>query len=218
MLRRGAGVVRLLAVMLTVMVTVPAVAAAQEARGVEIVPPSGAAPGPLVRALGLLDDPRLEELTRNGFPARMHWRLELWSAGTLVNEFEGAQEWDVLVRFDPLAKEWVVTRGSADEVVRLGRFDKWSEATAVAQSATRAPLPATKVRRHYYIGRVTVRVLSLTDLREAELWLKGEVGPAVRGEGSAGSVFGRFFRAVAARLLGAEQRVYEGRSIVFTPG
>jgi hypothetical protein len=191
---------------------------AQDERGVEIIVPAAGAPGPLVRAGGVLDEPRLNELIVNGFPARLHRRVELWSAGSVVNAFEGAAEWDLLLRYDPIAKDFVATRIEGDHPVPLGRFEKYADAAAAAQQGFRVPLPATKIRRHYYLGRVQVQVLSLTDLREAELWLKGELGPAVRGEKSAGSAVGRFFRAIAARLLGSEQRVYEGRSATFSPG
>lgn len=185
---------------------------------VEITLPAGdAAAGPVVKATGLLGDPELEDLLRNGFPARLSWRVELWSAGPVVNEFEGGAAWEVLLRFDPVPKEWVVTRIERDRTRVLGRFQRYGEAAAAALDAGRVPLPATKPRRHYYLARLTLEVLSLSDLQEAERWLRGELTPAVRGEKSAGSAIGRFFRAVAARLLGSQRQTVEGRSATFSP-
>ncbi|MCE2942690.1 MAG: hypothetical protein ACK53A_00325 [Gemmatimonadota bacterium] len=173
--------------------------------------------GPLVRASGLLADPELEDLLRNGFPARISWRVELWSAGSVVNDFEGGAAWEVLLRFDPVSREWIVTRIERDRTRVLGRFARYAEASASALDGGRVPLPATKPRRHYYLARLTLEVLSLSDLQEAERWLRGGLSPAVRGEKSAGSAIGRFFRAVAARLLGSQRQTVEGRSVTFTP-
>jgi hypothetical protein len=201
-------------------VATPRAAEAQrrEDPAIEITVPSGdAAGGPAVRATGLLADAELEDLLRNGFPARLSWRVELWSAGPVVNEFEGGAAWEVLLRFDPVANVWVVTRVDRDRTRVLGRFPRYPEAAAAALDGGRVPLPATKPRRHYYLARLTVEVLSLSDLAEAERWLRGELTPAVRGEKSAGSAIGRFFRAIAARLLGSQSQTVEGRSATFTP-
>lgn len=173
--------------------------------------------GPLVRASGLLADPEFEDLLRNGFPARLSWRVELWSAGPVVNDFEGGAAWEVLLRFDPVSREWIVTRIERDRTRVLGRFARYAEASATALDGGRVPLPAMKPRRHYYLARLTLEVLSLSDLQEAERWLRGGLSPAVRGEKSAGSAFGRFFRAIAARLLGSQRQTVEGRSVTFTP-
>lgn len=196
----------------------PVAAQSRDEPQVEITLPAGdAAAGPVVKASGLLADPELEDLLRNGFPARLSWRVELWSAGPVVNEFEGGAAWEVLLRFDPVPREWVVTRIERDRTRVLGRFQRYAEAAAAALDAGRVPLPATKPRRHYYLARLTIEVLSLSDLQEAERWLRGELTPAVRGQKSAGSAIGRFFRAVAARLLGSQRQTVEGRSATFSP-
>lgn len=196
----------------------PVAAQERDEPQVAITLPAGdAAAGPVVKATGLLADPELEDLLRNGFPARLSWRVELWSAGPVVNEFEGGAAWEVLLRFDPVPREWVVTRIERDRTRGLGRFRRYAEAAAAALDAGRVPLPATKPRRHYYLARLTLEVLSLSDLQEAERWLRGELTPAVRGEKSAGSAIGRFFRAIAARLLGSQRQTVEGRSATFTP-
>jgi hypothetical protein len=186
---------------------------------IDIVVPSAATDGgPLVRASNfLIADAEFEDLLRNGFPARLSWRVELWSAGTVVNEFEGGAAWEVLLRFDPVPKEWVVTRIDRDRGRLIGRFDRYSEAARVALDAGRVPVPATKPRRHYYLARLTVEVLSVSDLTEAERWLRGELSPAVQGKRNPGSAIGGFFRAVAMRLLGSKRQTIEGRSATFVP-
>ncbi|MCU0624492.1 MAG: hypothetical protein MUF53_11630, partial [Gemmatimonadaceae bacterium] len=161
----------------------PLAAQGRDEPAIDVAIPAGdAAGGPLVRASGLLADPELEDLLRNGFPARLSWRVELWSAGPVVNEFEGGAAWEVLLRYDPVSREWIVTRIERDRTRVLGRFARYAEAGAAALDGGRVPLPATKPRRHYYLARLTLEVLSLSDLQEAERWLRGELTPAVRGE------------------------------------
>ena len=56
---------------------------AQQGPHVEIQLPTASrltAEGPLVRARGVLSDARMRELLRSGFPARLHFRAELWSS------------------------------------------------------------------------------------------------------------------------------------------
>ena len=50
--------------------------------------------GPLVSARGVLDDKDLRERLQNGFPARLHFRVELWGTAKFFNDQEGQREWD----------------------------------------------------------------------------------------------------------------------------
>jgi hypothetical protein len=80
----------------------------------------------------------------------------------------------------------------------------------------RVPLRATTQRsRQYFIGVLDVESLSLTDLDEVERWLRGELQPAVRGDGNPGTALGRGIRQVFVRLLGAERRNLQARSRTF---
>src|ERR1700730_11974074 len=66
--------------------------------------------GPLVRALDILSDGQTRDLLRNGFPARLHFRVELWPASGIFNTLDGTREWDVVARYDPLAKRFRAAR------------------------------------------------------------------------------------------------------------
>ena len=60
------------------------VAAQRDARLVVALPKTVTnATVPTVSALKVLDDRSLGDLLHSGFPARLHYRLELWSAGGL---------------------------------------------------------------------------------------------------------------------------------------
>ena len=172
--------------------------------------------GPLLRGRGVLADGETRDLLRNGFPARLHYRVELWSVGGALNDLEGTSEWDVIVRFDPLRRRYEVARLTGPRVTVLGAFERVEEAIAAVERPYRPPIAAPKRgRRYYYNTILDVEMLSLGDLDEVERWLKGELRPAVRGQRNPGTAVTRGLRTLFARLLGGERRHYEQRSGTF---
>ena len=193
---------------------------AQQPRpGLELLLPPPAAllsEGPLVRSVSVLADRELRDLLRNGFPARLHYRVELWSVGGLLNDLERAVEWNVVVRHDPLNNSYRVARFDGDRVVQLGRYPELRDAQAAAERPFRAPItPRRRGRSYYYAVVLDVETLSLTDLDEVERWLKGELRPAVRGRRNPGTALTRGVRTLMVRLLGGESQRYELRSATF---
>jgi hypothetical protein len=169
--------------------------------------------------VGILSDAQLGDLLRNGFPARLHYRVELWSVGGLVNDLEGAAEWNLVVRHDPLDNTFRVSRFSGDRVAQLGRYRELRDAQAAAERVFRAPIaPRRRGRSYYYAVVLDVETLSLSDLDEVERWLNGELRPAVRGRRNPGTALTRGVRTLVVRLLGGEVRRYELRSATFAPG
>ena len=172
--------------------------------------------GPRVRAVGALDDRRLQDMLRNGFPTRFHFRAELWSTGGWLNDFEGASEWDVVVRHDPLDGSYQVVRVVGDRVTSLGRYPDLAQAQAAVE---RPYTPTIRIprrgRRYYYNARVEVEPMSVNDLDEVERWLRGEFRPAVRGERNPGTALGRGVSQLLVRLVGGERRELEARSGTF---
>ena len=78
--------------------------------------------GPVVRATAMLAGARIRELLNAGFPARFHFRVELWSEGRFFDNFERAGEFDVLVRFLPAEKMYEVTQIQNETALPLGKF------------------------------------------------------------------------------------------------
>lgn len=193
----------------------------QSRTGVEVQLPNGPSlrvEGPQVRANAILSDGELQELLRNGFPARMHYRVELWSEARWFNDFKGSVEWDVVVKYDPLAKDYQVARRieSDSTWTPLGRFGQFTAAATAAERSYLAPIsPPSRGGRYYYDVTLDVEMLSLSDLDELELWLKGEARQAVRGKRNPGTAVTRGVRTLMVRLLGAERRHYEARSATF---
>lgn len=178
--------------------------------------PQPAREGPRVQALGVLDNGRLRDLLRNGFPTRLHFRVELWSTGGLINDLEGSAEWDVVVRLDGLDNSYHVARIVGERVTLLGAYRDIAQAQmAVERSFSPAIAIPRRGRRYYYHARVAIETLSLSDLDEVDHWLRGELGPAVRGDRNPGTALGRGFSRLLIRMVGGERRELEARTRTF---
>jgi Domain of unknown function (DUF4390) len=173
---------------------------------------------PVVRCVQVLSSGRLRDLLHHGFPARLHFRLELWSTRGWFDDIKARAEWDVILRFSPLDRQYTVIRLIGDRATRLGTFSDFREAVETVERPFRPPLRLPRRRdRYYYNVVLNVEMLSVNDLDEVERWLRGELRPAVRGKRSPGTALARGARTLAVRLLGGEQRVYEARSQTFRP-
>ena len=200
-----------------------ATAALPAQRGVrlDVEVPTGSAlmtDGPLVRVRGVLADRELRDLLRNGFPAQLHFRVELWSVGGWFNDLERQADWDVIVRYDPLEQTYRVARVVGEQVQTLGSFRDVAAADSTLALPFRPPITVPSARqRYYYDVKLDVEILSLNDLDEVEQWLRGEARPAVRDPRHAGTALTRGVRTLLVRLLGGERRHYEERTRTFRP-
>jgi hypothetical protein len=173
---------------------------------------------PAVRSRQLVTDGAMLDLLRNGFPARLHYRIERWSTGGWFDDIAAESEWDVVVRYDALGKVFQVYRAVKRKTAFLGSFATIQEAEAIVDAPFVVPIsPPKKNRQSYYSLVLEIETLSLTELDEVEQWLRGELKPAVRGKKSAGTAVGRGVRTVMVRLLGGEKRRYEARTGTFRP-
>ena len=214
MARRAPTLVFLLA--LTLLAAVPARALHAQRVGVDIaLPAAPASEGPTVRSVGLLRDSRTRDLLLNGFPVRLHYRVELWTTGGWFNDLVSQREWDVVVRYDPLAKSYGVARIDGDQAQPIGRFTELADAEGAVERPARVPLAPRHGERQYYTAVLEVETLSLSDLDEVESWLRGELKPAVRGRRNPGTALTRGVRTLLVKLLGGEKRQYETRSGTF---
>lgn len=192
---------------------------AQGAPGLEIQLPTPSRlteEGPLVRARGVLSDARMRELLRSGFPARLSYRVELWSSERFFDELHRTAQWEVNVRWRGVDQKYEVTQVVAGRVFSLGAFDRLEDAESAVERPLRVPIaaPASR-RRFYYQASLEVRTLSVSDLDEVNAWLSGELRPAVRGERNPGTALSRGFRSLTTRLLGGERREYGARTALF---
>ena len=174
--------------------------------------------GPLVRARAVLSDARIRELLENGFPARLSYRVELWSSETFADQLYRAVEWEVLVRWRGTDQRYEVSQRVGNRVLSLGSFARIEDAAAAVERPLRVPITApVRNRRYYYQAALEVRTLSVSDLDEVNAWLRGDLTPAVRGEGNPGTAITNGVRNLTTRLLGGERREYAARTAIFRP-
>lgn len=207
------------ALTLATALTVPA-AGAQAGR-VDILLPSRsdlATVPPSVRTTNVLVSGRTAELMRNGFPARLHYKLERWSAGTFVNDVKATAEWEVIVQYEPLPRRYRIVRATQQDAVVVGEYDGVPEADAVLAEPYAAPIqPPRRGSKSYYALTLDVQTMSLSDLDEVQRWLRGELRPAVRGRRNPGKAVTSGVRTLMVRILGGERVQYQATTRVFRP-
>jgi hypothetical protein len=193
---------------------------AQKVR-VDVVPPPQSAwldSAPAVASAGLLADGAMRDLLANGFPARLHYRLERWASGRWFDDLKAAFEWDVILKYDVLGKKYQVVRVVNNKAQSLGEYPSADMADDAVEAPYRAGISLPKKgQRGYYNLLLDVETLSLSDLDEVNRWLRGELKPAVSGKKNPGTAVGRGLRTLVVRLLGGEKRHYEARTGTFRP-
>lgn len=182
---------------------------------VAVVTGNSSTDGASVATENLLGDAKTQELLRNGFPARIHYRLELWRKGGWSNDRRGTAEWDVLVRYDPTTQLYDVVRRTTDNRLHenFGGFPSLATAERQIGRAFRVGLAPQRSGKYYYNLVIDIETLTVSDLDALEQWLRGPSAPthgnplkAIRG--GVGTLL--------SRLLGGDKRHYEQRSGVFT--
>jgi len=202
------------------LLSAPTLGAQKKVRIDVVLPPEAvwAAEPPAVSSSGLLSDGAMRDLLSNGFPARLHYRLERWASGRWFDDLKATFDWDVIVKFDVLGKKYQVVRVVNRKVESLGEFPDPDDAENAGEGPYKpAILLPKKGQRGYYNLLLDVETLSLSDLDEVERWLRGELKPAVSGKKNPGTALGRGVRTLVVRLLGGEKRHYEARTGKFKP-
>lgn len=196
-------------------------AAQRDARLLVVLPRTATdAMVPEVSAVKVLDDRSLEELLHSGFPARLHYRLELWESGGLFDNLQRHAEWDVIVRYNPLERRYSATRIVSDRATSLGSLGAMRDVDSVLAKPFTPPITAPKAgdrNRYYWICTLDVEMLSVNDLDEVERWLHGELTPAVHGDRNPGTALGRGVTTLITSVLGGKQRHYEARTKEYRP-
>ena len=186
----------------------------------EVVLPADSArakEAPVVRSVRMLSDRTTRELLFSGFPARLHFRVELWEARTFFDKLVRKVEWDVVVSYDPLARHYTVTR-SAGRWQSLGTFADLKDAEdAVARPFVPDIQPPAGHSKYYYYASLDLEMLSVNDIDEVKRWLGGDADSAMKGKENAGTALGHGANTLVTRLLGGQTRTYHARSAVFRP-
>lgn len=174
----------------------------------------GTGEAPVVRTGALLADGQFVSLMRSGFPLRLHYRLELWRVRRMwFDQFQREVEWDAVARHDPLADDFMLIR-SGGSVTRYRTAEELGRALAIPYRIALAP---ERPGRFYYTCRLEVTTLNDSDLAELDRWLRGEVSPAVSGDGDVGGALARGLQRLFVRIAGLPRLTLEARSATLTP-
>ena len=160
----------------------------------------------------VLAEQALVDALRSGLPVRMRFRTELWRE-ELLDDLVADADFVVVVRYEPIERRYEVydqrQRGIS------GFYSSYERMRAAVE--TRYPF-AIRPRgrgRYYYLATLEVQTLALSDLDELEGWLRGELSPAVSGQGSVIGAIGNGARRMFIRVLGLPARREEARSAPF---
>lgn len=201
---------RAFALLLGLTVLAAAPVSAQRRALLEVTPPSAGVAGATVTATNLFAEPDMRDLVRSGFPASLHFRLELWRTGGLFDDLEGRVEWQVIVQYDPSAQRYRMVLRQGGKTEDMGSFATLATAQSTLERPTRtALLPEREGVKYYYTLALDIEALSVSDMDQLERWLRG-----VRG-GTAASAVGTGLRTLMLRMLGGEKKHFTGKSVVF---
>jgi hypothetical protein len=165
---------------------------------------------PVVRMDGVLRDRSLQEALRSGLPLRFHFRVELWRKDVIDEQVDAREISRAMLR-SPLGEGYTLEDGRTERA-----YPTLAATEAALEEAFQPPVRPERTGRYYYLARLDVETLSLSDLEELRRWLRGEARPAVAGEKPVGRAVERGLRRFFVRLLGLPARRYEVRSRSFT--
>lgn len=159
----------------------------------------------------ILDRPGVRQSLDSGLPVRVGIVVELWR-DRFVDALEGRHEWRATVLADPLTNRYRVETGDG----AAADLSSLAGIRAFMQGRLQVPLAPGREGRFYYLARLEVETLSLSDLEELRRWLQGDLGAAVEGGDEVGGAFGRGLRRLLVRALGLPVQRYQTRSATFS--
>jgi hypothetical protein len=159
----------------------------------------------------LLGGSGLERSLEGGLPVRIRLVVELWRDRFFDAQEGRRYEWRATVRHDPLMESYRVE----SEEGNLRYADSLGEAGALLEGWVTVPLRPPVSGRYYYLARLEIETLSLSDLEELRRWLQGDLAPAMDEGEPVGGAVGRGVRRIVVRVLGLPTQRFEARSAAF---
>lgn len=183
---------------------------------VSVTPANALSEGPAISSEHLLADEQTRRLLRQGFPTRIHYRLELWRKGQWFDDLDGRTAWEMLVAYDPTTQLYTVLRrsGDADVYENFGGFKSVTSAELQISRAYRASLHPNRSGRFYYNLIVDVETLTVSDLDALQQWLRGTTAPGADGNPLTAIRSG--IGTLLSRVLGGSKIQFQKTSGVFT--
>lgn len=146
----------------------------------------------------------------SGLPVRILVVVELWR-DRFFDSQEARFEWRATVRQDPLSNRFMVETGAGEQ----GNVISPAAAVSFLQRTLDVPIRPRPGARYYYLARIEVETLSLSDLDELRRWLQGDLSAAVEEGQGVGSALGRGLRRLFVRALGLPVQRFQARTPTF---
>jgi hypothetical protein len=165
----------------------------------------------VVRVGAVLAERTVEEAAISGLPVRVHLRVELWRSA-LFDRLVAAETRSAVILHDPLADRFRIAFGNGESSRTVA---DWRSVREQVERAWPTRLSPRGRGRHYFTATLEVETLALSDLAELQRWMRGELQPAVEGQGSVPAAVGTGLRRLLVRILRLPVRRYEARSGYF---
>ena len=160
----------------------------------------------------VLSEAALAEALRSGLPVRMRFRTELWR-DELLDDLVDDDTFVVVLRYEPIERRYEIYDGRRRGAT--GYYSSYERMRAAVENRYALDVRPRSRGRYYYLASLEVETLALSDLDELQGWLRGELTPAVSGDGSILGAIGNGAKRVFIRVLGLPARRLEARSAPF---
>jgi hypothetical protein len=180
---------------------------------IHVTPSAALVEGPAITSENALSEAKTREHLLSGFPARIHYTLELWQKGGVFDRPAGREEWNVLVAYDPTTQLYNAVRSTRGDkfLENFGGFASVTSADAQISKPFHASLHPSKPGRFYYHLIVEMETLSESDLDALQQWLRGSTSSGKTGI----TVLRTGIGTLLSRILGGSTRIEEKTSEEF---
>ena len=163
----------------------------------------------LVRVGPILASQELQDAALAGLPIRLRVRTELWK-DEMFDDLVQTVNWSALLVYEPLNRRFYMRDQGSRAPAR--QFTTYELARQAIEGEIPVRLRPRTNGRYYYTATLEVETLSVSDLRELERWLQGELQPAVEGDQSIPGAIGEGAKRLLIKVLGVPTRRIEARS------
>jgi len=160
---------------------------------------------------------KLNEQIDKGIPVGIEYRLELWKVrpGWFDSQVS-AIDISYRIRYDTWSKEYTVVKLDPEVIVEYSLRER-REVFDLVMSDNRISLHCDGDSDKYYLtGKLTVKIMTLSNFKEVESWLKGEISDAEKPNlRETTDKVGEFLFNTALKITGLENRSKSVKSGLF---
>lgn len=162
--------------------------------------------GSILTDLAVVDSlpARLIEYINKGVPAAFEYGVEVWRTRRgWFDEHIADRKLTFRVRYDTWEKNYTVMQIRPDLTIEH-ILSRNREVLDLVTTTSRVSIPLDDTSGNFYlVGKLSIKIMTLSNFREVESWLKGEVSGAKKPDlESAPNDFGEFLFDTALKITG----------------